>query len=29
VMINWESRSIELAIRDAQGNATRTASMPF
>jgi alkaline phosphatase D len=27
--INWENRSIELAIRDAQGNATRTASMPF
>jgi alkaline phosphatase D len=27
--IDWESRTIELAIRDARGNATRTANMPF
>jgi alkaline phosphatase D len=27
--IDWERRSIEIAIRDAQGNATRTTDMPF
>ena len=29
ISINWESRNIELAIRDAQGIATRTASVAF
>ena len=29
ISVNWESRNIELAIRDAQGVATRTASVAF
>jgi len=29
ISIHWESRNIELAIRDAQGVATRTASVAF
>ena len=29
LLIDWNRRSIEIAIRDAQGNATRTMHMPF
>ena len=29
ISIHWETRNIELAIRDAQGVATRTASVAF
>jgi alkaline phosphatase D len=29
LLIDWNRRSIEIAIRDARGNATRTVHMPF